>query len=70
MADRKQNVVVRVNPYSSLHIYSDLTVGQVQAVEGVAHTYELNGLIAANVDPRYDVNEVANEIRALAEQQS
>ena len=67
MAHRNMDIKIITNPYSSLHVYSDLTVEQVNQIEGVIRAYELGGFISIDLDPRYDPESVKNDIRALAE---
>lgn len=70
MAERKRNVVVEKLAGCMLSVYSDLSLAQIQNVEGVRFANTLNNLIAVDVDPRYDPAEVAQEIRDLAEAQA
>ena len=72
MANRKQDVLVEVidgGVGRTIHVWVDdlkRSVSEIESIEGVAHAAVRSiGFISVDVDPRYDVNEVAEEITKL-----
>lgn len=66
MAQRKTDFIVEVQPSGSIRVWSDLTQDQIGAIEGVIETQSSNpALIIVQVDPRYDSDEIADEIKEL-----
>jgi hypothetical protein len=72
MAKKRTDVVIE-NKNDRICLYSDLTKDDLESVEGVIAIADLtgtSGYISFNVDPRYDENEVIEEIRKLAEEKT
>jgi hypothetical protein len=70
MATLKKPIAVEVvEERYELLIWSDLTREDIESVEGVALTVDSGTphLSLVTVDRRYDIHEVANELRVLAD---
>ena len=66
MAKKHAKIMIKHTPGGDLNIWSDLTVEQVESIEGVNWASSHGALICAYLDPRYDPEEIDAEIRTLA----
>lgn len=68
MAKPKQKYLVEVYHGTWIHVHCDnpeITKHEIEQIEGVEWVDPLNKVLSVWVDPRYDAQEVAQEIREL-----
>ncbi len=69
MANRKQDFIVKVLSDVSIHVWVDKSASALDTIEGIegidAIESEAIGPVVVHVDPRYDSQEIGEEIETL-----
>ncbi len=66
MAKPKQEVLVEVFAKSSLEVWaSSVNVDEISSIEGILEVHKRTNNAFVTCDPRYDIEEIAQEVRDL-----
>lgn len=66
MAKPKQKVLVKIFAKSSLEVWaSSVNIDEISSIEGILEVHKRTNNAFVVCDPRYDIKEIAQEVRDL-----